>query len=279
MTDRIEQILRDYLKPEHFGLGERFRHTITFRDDAYFFDDFDRLDPEHYDCKPGAILAQKKLKEYGIETEICTGQDELGIFNIHFFLRTPDETIIDPTPMFQTIGAKHIANAYHNFLNSKTAAYILNSLIEEENSIPLAEGACIRFYDHGEKTYLTNLRAEPIIDDGEPDSMMARIIHDTTQLLNGIPQYALRYEIILDISEYLKIKDNFDMDSIERINDLGKSYVGRGELSGIKLDYKGHGLIECNRYQHMLLPELEDLWVQESNLIVEFTKNVLKSHH
>jgi hypothetical protein len=279
MSDRIEEILGDYLKPENFGLGDRFKHPVTFRDGAYFFDDFDRLDPEHYDCKSGAILAQKELKRHGIETNICSGQDELGIFSVHFYLRTPDKEIIDPTPMFSTFGAKHIAQAYHNHLDVETAVNILSSLlIQEENSIPLEQGGIVRFYDHGEKTYLTDLCAQPIIDDTASDSRITRIIHSISQFENGIPVYTLFYQVYLDVDQFLEVKDEIDLNGINRIGDLKSSRIGFSDLSGAKIDYKAPGQIEMQPYSFMLLGDLSEIGTQEYHILLEFTKNVLKSH-
>lgn len=62
-----------------------------------------------YDCFESAVATQKALDKRGINSEVCEGIDALGIFKRHFFLRVEDEfhTIIDGTPLYSFVGAKH----------------------------------------------------------------------------------------------------------------------------------------------------------------------------
>ena len=60
-----------------------------------------------FDCIYYSIKGKELLKKEGIETEIYTGRDEFSIWESHCYLKSEKGEIIDFTPLYPIIGAKH----------------------------------------------------------------------------------------------------------------------------------------------------------------------------
>ena len=62
---------------------------------------------EGYDCFNASVKVTEILQRHGIESYVCAGPDEKGLWNIHYFVMTDKGHVINGDPLYKTVGANH----------------------------------------------------------------------------------------------------------------------------------------------------------------------------
>jgi len=107
MTD-IKKVLSGILDPSNYGYLSYLSKPIHRRGKDYKFVGIKKAQPETFDCLDAAIIAQDRLREHGIGSNIWQGIDEAGFWNgAHYFTTLEKGGIVDLTPPFPLIGARH----------------------------------------------------------------------------------------------------------------------------------------------------------------------------
>ena len=90
---------------------------------------------EEYDCLYYNLKGKSLLEKEGIKTDLVTGKDEYGLWNNHCYLKNENNEIIDFTPIYPKIGAKHKSG---KILTQKEAKeYFEPHTIPLNNMLPL----------------------------------------------------------------------------------------------------------------------------------------------
>jgi len=166
--ERVRSILTGFLKPENYGYQNSFVNPIWLSRQGHYLTGINRWDKTKFDCFAGSVLAQQRLQEEGINSELCRGVDEAGIFHgRHFFNRLPDGTIVDPSPLYRLFGADH------QVLETIEAKTILEGM--KGNALPIGIGVYpFRFVTKGNNSYLSLLGSYHCKSPGEDKDILIK---------------------------------------------------------------------------------------------------------
>ena len=107
MTD-IKKILSGVLDPSNYGYLSYLSKPVHRRGKNSKFVGIRKAQPKAFDCLDAAIIAQDKLREHGMSSNIWRGFDEAGFWDGgHYFNVLEEGGIVDLTPPFPLVGAKH----------------------------------------------------------------------------------------------------------------------------------------------------------------------------
>lgn len=106
--EEIRKLQRSF-NLEDYGLKDLLHSPIIYSQDKGFYATLPGISSQKgFDCLTSSIRAQELLKEKGIKSSVFTGSDERNLWQEnHTFLKVGNE-VIDFTPHYPTIGAKHI---------------------------------------------------------------------------------------------------------------------------------------------------------------------------
>ena len=101
------ELLDGLLDPFNYGYASVFIQPGNINPNGQYSVPVRRANPDCFDCVDSSIMGMDKLREYGIDSEIWVGMDEMKVWRDHYFLVTEDDETVDLTPLFPTEGAKH----------------------------------------------------------------------------------------------------------------------------------------------------------------------------
>jgi hypothetical protein len=113
-----------------------FKESLSNSDKNSLTFEVEGLDnSEEYDCLYYNLKGKSLLEEQGIKTELVTGKDEYGLWNNHCYLRSDTGEIIDFTPIYPKIGAKHKDDKI--LTQQEAKEYLIPHTIPLNNMLPL----------------------------------------------------------------------------------------------------------------------------------------------
>jgi hypothetical protein len=117
MNIPVEEI-RNQIPPENYGLlkwlqGNLYKtlQSIPYRGKQKIVERVCIVKPKEsfekgYDCVDAAKRVHRILNNHGIRSDVYRGQDELDIWDDHYFVKTDNE-IVDAIDLYPIVGAKH----------------------------------------------------------------------------------------------------------------------------------------------------------------------------
>ena len=96
-------------KGKKYGLSSIVENKLYFENGELLYKDNQDRIRNGYDCLTSSISLKNKLNGQNMESDVIVGKDEFGIFERHCFVKTKNNTIIDPSGLYSVIGANHVS--------------------------------------------------------------------------------------------------------------------------------------------------------------------------
>ena len=136
MKQKLRDIIREVekeLQSHEYGFKKSLANNFNRENSSLDVEGLERVG--EFDCVYYSIKGRDLLRQRGVNANVYFGTDEHGLWENHAFLKTNDGEIIDFTPLYQTLGAKH--EEVGKLSDEQIKNYRSNHSISLDKSIPL----------------------------------------------------------------------------------------------------------------------------------------------
>ncbi|MBN1376868.1 hypothetical protein JW949_00890 [Candidatus Woesearchaeota archaeon] len=131
--DEVIKKVEDQLSSFDYGFKRSLARSANKEKNSFEIKGLD--ESEEFECLYYSLKGKELLEKEGIKTDVYSGKDESDIWENHCFLKTEDGTIIDFSPHYKTIGAKHKEGK--KISEKEIEQYGVSHELELNNMIPL----------------------------------------------------------------------------------------------------------------------------------------------